>query len=335
MKLGSRALAAALALSAGLAVVAPAAAQNAADRETARALFDEGKTKRDKGDWAGALEAFKGADAIMKVPTTKLAVARAYAALGKLTEARDAALQVSLIPVAAGETQAFTDARTASAQLATELGGRIPSVAITLVGAPPDDETQVTVDDVLIPPAALKAPRRVNPGKHVVVASLRGGDVRAEVELAEKETKPVSLDVTQLAKRPKPVAVKPTADQPAGTRGEAPGKGSRSPLLWVGLAVTGVGLGVGATAGVISMGHTSDLDAQCRDGRCPPGAHTSLDDAKQWATISTIGFAAAGAGLALAGVGLALGRSGGPQKGSAPHVETVVTAGGAALRGSF
>ena len=54
-----------------------ASAQSEADKDTARKLFDEGKTRRDRGDIAGALESFKGADAVMNVPTTKLAVARA------------------------------------------------------------------------------------------------------------------------------------------------------------------------------------------------------------------------------------------------------------------
>src|SRR5947207_9657736 len=62
---------AAFVLALSLAVASPAlAAPSAADRETARALVVEGKQRRDKGDLPGALESFKAADAIMRVPTT-------------------------------------------------------------------------------------------------------------------------------------------------------------------------------------------------------------------------------------------------------------------------
>src|SRR5690606_23504734 len=57
-----------------LAVSAPirASAQqpSLADRETARALMDEGDRKRDSGDLAGALKSYEAADALMRVPTT-------------------------------------------------------------------------------------------------------------------------------------------------------------------------------------------------------------------------------------------------------------------------
>ncbi len=323
-----------LVLAAALSVAAPAAAQTAAEKETARTLFEKGKKQRDKGDLNGALESFKGADAIMKVPTTKLAVARTYASLGKLTEARDAALQVALIPVASKEPQPFTDARTSAKQLADELAGKIPQITITLVGAPKTGETKVTVDGESVPNEALAAPWKVNPGKHVLVASLRGGEVQAEANVAEKESKAVSLDVTELAKRPDPNAPpvaeqkeKPLTEPPAD---EKPGK--RSVLVWIGLGVAVVGVGVGTTAGILSMGKKSDLDSLCRDGKCPPNAHDTLDSANTLATISTIGFIGAGVGLALTGVGFALGRSA-PKKGSIV-VQPVVGLGGGGFVGA-
>ena len=43
---------------------------SAADKETARALMNEGRTDRDKGDLKAAVKAFAAADALMHVPTT-------------------------------------------------------------------------------------------------------------------------------------------------------------------------------------------------------------------------------------------------------------------------
>src|SRR5262249_24869184 len=129
----------AVALAIALAIASPAAAQTAAEKETARTLFESGKKQRDKGDLNGALDSFKAADAIMKVPTTKLAVARTYAALGNLTEARATALEVALIPVAPKEPAPFTDARASATKLADDLAGKIPQITFTLVGAPKTD----------------------------------------------------------------------------------------------------------------------------------------------------------------------------------------------------
>lgn len=327
MKRGSSALLVAVLV---LAVSPSALAQSAADKESARLAFEQGKTKRSKGDWAGALEAFKAADAIMRVPTTKLAIARASLALGKLVDARDAALAVALIPVEPREAKAFTDARRSAAELARELEPRVPTMTIELVGAPSTDETEVTVDGVAVPKIAIRTPRRVDPGKHVLVASLRGGEVTAEIDIAENDKRSVALDVTELAKRPLPglVVEKVAPERPA----EPPPKSGKSPLLWVGLGVAVIGAGVGATAGLLSMSHKSDVDAQCRDGKCPPAAYDALDEAKSWATISTVGFAAAGAGVVLAGIGLFIKTD---ASNKSARVAPLVTAGGAGLQGSF
>src|SRR4051812_4105205 len=139
---------------------APVFAQSAEDRETARTLFEDGKKKRDAGNKEGALESFKAADALMGVPTTRLAMARAYLAVGKLVEARDAAVRVAQIPVEKKEPAPFTDARVASAQLADDLAKRIPTVTFNMVGVPSDDEATVTLDGVVVPSAALTASRK-------------------------------------------------------------------------------------------------------------------------------------------------------------------------------
>src|SRR5262245_601390 len=94
MKRGSRLLASFLVLSLGL-MASLAYAQSPGEREKARKLFEDGKSRRDRGDKGGALQSFQAADKIMAVPTTRLAVARALATLGRLVEAREAALSVA------------------------------------------------------------------------------------------------------------------------------------------------------------------------------------------------------------------------------------------------
>jgi hypothetical protein len=95
------AFAVALVLSSAAAFAAPS------DADKARALMKEGDGLYFSSDYAGALERYRAADAIMKVPTTGLAVARAQAALGKLVEARDQALTVARATGAANEPAIF------------------------------------------------------------------------------------------------------------------------------------------------------------------------------------------------------------------------------------
>ena len=336
MKPASR-IAAALTIAVALAST-PAFAQTAEERETARQQFEDGKKKRDSGDKEGALASFKAADALMNVPTTKLAVARAYLALGRLVEARDAAFRVSQIPVEKKEPQPFADARAASAKLADDLAKRIPSVTLSLTGVPSDDEADITIDGVAVPPAAASAPRKVNPGKHQIVAKLKerdDGTVNKEFTIAEKEEKKIDVDLTELGKKPKKVAVVAPAEPKPTTTIEPPApppEKKTSPLVWIGGGLAIAGAGVGTAFGLMSMSDKATADESCREGKCPPQAHDALDSANQNALISTIGFASAGVGVGVAVVGLFLSTS---SKSQTARVTPFVSASAAGLYGSF
>jgi len=319
--------ASAIALAAG-----PAAAQSPEDRESARRLFEEGKARRDRGDAAGALESFRAADALMDVPTTKLAVARAYAALGKLVEARDAAMAIAQIPAAPIEPTPFIDARTAAAQLATQLAARIPSIAITFHGDPP---ASLAVDGEGVPRDAWSTPRRVNAGKHTVVARRGGREVSAQVTVAEGESASLSLDTSALPAEREPASSAPSEGSAGPSATALPAATSTTrplgPVFWIGAGVGAAGLVAGGIAGGLSLSNKSSADAYCRDGRCPPAAYPSLDAAGTWATVSTIGFVAAGVGAAVAVVGLVLR----PASATPTSAALWIRPGGAALVGSF
>lgn len=307
-----------------------ASAQSADDRETARRLFEQGKSRRDAGDARGALEAFRAADALMNVPTTKLAVARAYVALGRLVEARDAAVAVAYLKAGRAEPQPFVDARAAAARLATELAARIPSLTIALHGPAPQT---LTIDGEPVPRDAWGAPRRLNPGKHAVVARRGAREVKADVVVAERANDTVTLDMPLASgdDEAAPAAAAPASDRPSSVTLGPPPSRPLGPLVWIGGGVAVAGLATGAVAGLISMSNKSDADALCRDGKCPPPAYDALDAANRWATVSTIGFATAGVGLALVAVGLLV-RPEPSRQGSAA---LLVRPGGAGLAGSF
>lgn len=282
---------------------------NAADRETARSLMDEGRTKAQAKDLKGALAAYKAADAIMHVPTTGLAVARTQAALGLLVEARDTALGVTRIPVVGGEPPVIAEGRKAADDLASELSPRIPTLKIG-ISVPAGIKPDVTVDDVTVSYDALVAPRRLNPGHHVVLAKVGTVERKAEVDLVEKDSKTVQLDFPADLKPPV-VAVVPVAGQPAqpGQPAEPTAAKGMSPLVYVGIGVGGAGLLVGLGAGFLSLSKTSSAKDDCRDNQCPPSTHGDLDSATTFAVVSNIGFVVAGAGAITAVVGYFMSRS--------------------------
>ncbi|MBX3201949.1 MAG: hypothetical protein KF894_27685 [Labilithrix sp.] len=275
-----------------LATAGDASAQSLADRETARSLMDEGDKKRDGGDPKGALESYQAADAIMKVPTTGLEVARAQIALGMLLEARETLGAVIRSPAKPGEPAPFVAARKAAEVLDAELPGRIPSILVAVTNAPSGVAPAITVDDDAIPPAAASAPRKVNPGKHVVVVRAGAIERREEVTVAESENKTLTVDLAETAERD---------ESPPGA--PAP-RASAAPkvMMFAGFGLAVVGVGVGAVTGLMSLSRTNDLKDACPNDRCPSDKRSELDDTRSLGNISTIAFIAGGIG---AGVGVA------------------------------
>jgi hypothetical protein len=275
-----------------------AADPSLADKETARSQMDEGDKKRDAGDLKGALKHYETADAIMKVPTTGLEVARAQVALGLLLEARETLGRVIRTPAKANEPVPFVVARKAADALNSDLATRIPSIQVVLTNADPAQPPQITVDGETIPAAASAAPRRVNPGAHVVIVKAGHVEKRNAVTVAERETKTVTVDVKEsLAPPPKETKA-----------AEAPANGSKSSapkvMTYGGFGLAAVGLGLGSVTGLISLSKTSELKDVCPNHRCPAGKQGEIDTVNLLGNISTIAFIASGVGLGVGVVGL-------------------------------
>lgn len=267
------------------------------DRETARSLMDDGDAKRDKGDFKAALKSYEAADAIMHVPTTGLEVARAQVQLGLLLEARETLGRVGRIPPKAGEPAAFTAARKTADGLMAEIGARIPSVTVVVTNAEPGQPTVVVFDNEVVPPAASQAPRKVNPGRHTVVARSGSLEKKQDIDVAERDAKTVTLDL-------KPAAARVDTTDPSTPRSGA------SPLpkilIYGGFGLGAVGVGVGSVTGIMSFSQVSDVKKDCPNDVCPPSRQGDLDSAKSLGTISTIAFIAGGVGVGAGIIGLVL-----------------------------
>lgn len=310
-----------------------------ADKETARALMSTGRQDRTKGDLKGALKAFAAADAIMGVPTTGLEVARSQVALGLLVEARDTALQVTRLPVLAREPAPFKAAREAAQSLSTDLLTRIPSLTVSVTNVPEGATATVTIDGVALSAEAMDAPRKLDPGRHVVVAKAGSAEKTAEIVLAEKDTKSVALDL------PAPEAAATTSDNPAPAPQEEPSSstersGASKAMLIGGFGVAGVGLIVGSITGALSLAKTSSIkgSSACVGNVCNPSEDGDLSSARTMATVSTVSFIAAGVGAVVGVVGIFTGRAKTPantEQTARIWCEPTVGVGVVGLRGGF
>ncbi len=189
---------------AACALASVAHAQSAAEMETARALFKEGKELRAKGDLRGAIEKMQAAHTAARTPITGLELARTHAMLGELIEAREVALDVARIRVAPDESERSAEARAQATRLAEEVRERIPDVTVHVTGAPEGVVPEVLLDRRALPPELVGEPFKVNPGVHVVVVvEPRGGAAsRASVTVAERESQQVTLAYPRPAAEP-------------------------------------------------------------------------------------------------------------------------------------
>ncbi|GAC1545097.1 MAG: hypothetical protein NVS3B10_09260 [Polyangiales bacterium] len=302
-------------------------APSAADLESARELFKEGREARQSGDLKRALERFKAAHAYGQTPVTGLELGRTHIQLGDLVEGREVLLSVARMKVQPDETEKSAAARTEAADLAEEVKKRIPTIAVKLNGVASDSAAQLQIDGSAVPIVGLTGIRKVNPGKHVVVARAGSHEETRNVDLAESKTEDVTIDLSG-------AGAPPLGGGPGARPVEGPESGPKeiSPVTWIGLGVGAVGLGVGTITGVLALGKASKVDKACSSTHCPPSAKSEVDSGRTVATISTIGFAVGGAGLVAAAVGyFVLSKP----KATAAGVTPFITATSVGLDGSF
>jgi hypothetical protein len=267
---------------------------SAEDKETARSLVALGDERMAAKDYAAALKAYQGADAIMGVPTTGIEVARAQVALGLLAEARDLLLRVARFPKDPNEPEAFTKARETAQKLAESLAQRIPSLQVDVVGVSDTDSVEVLVDGERIPNATLGLPRKTNPGEHRISATAPGKPpLETVVRLEEREREVVTIDFARTATT--------TATHPAGPAASGEAQSVLPTVAYASFGVAGVGLLVGAITGGVSLSTASSVKDTCAGDVCPTSSQADADRALTLAHVSTVSLALGGA-AALVGI---------------------------------
>lgn len=272
-----------------------------AERETARTLLLSGRDKKKAGKLKEALADFERANGIMHVPTTALDLGKAQEAMGLLIEARASFLEAARFPATADASAAFRKASKEAKSLAESITPRLSTLTVNVTTT---SSAKVRIDDAEINSSNIGAPLKLNPGKHDVVAVTSTDEKRQSVDLAEGESKTVSLaPAVETEKMPDGPDDKPP---PVGDPKTEKTEKKTSTLVWVGGAIGVVGIGVGAITGLMSLSVRNDLITnQCTNGKdCPRSSFADLDKGQLYGNISTAGFIVGGAGVALMVYGL-------------------------------
>jgi hypothetical protein len=296
---------------------APVYAQDgpsAADRATARRLATEGQVALKKGDFDTAADRFERANDLLAAPTFLVRLARARAGQGRLVEAYEIYRKIIREGVEADKPEAFKRALADAKLEVKAVEPRLAWISVNVVNANPNN-VQVSLNDAVIPSAALGAQRPVDPGSLRVKAKAEGYRTsEVEVQLAEGEHLPaIEMRMVALPKA-EPVAIarkEPIMDENGGEQSSFM---SQSTLGYVTLGVGGAGLVVGGITGLLAYSRHQDLvDTPCavkEANHCwvldptedkQKQAQQTEKEMNTFATISTVSYIAGGA-LAVTGL---------------------------------
>jgi hypothetical protein len=280
---------------------AMASEPSAADKETSRALYAEGMTALDAADFTHAERACGGAYRLVNAPTGALCWGRALEGLGKLVEARDAYLAAAHYPSRPDEPPIFTSARSGAAAAADAVEPRIPTVVLVVSGPSETMPLRLRVDGVEIAPETARLPRKINPGRHVLLVGTEGFLASAVgVTAAEGQMQQVDIQLRPAtAERIGGVSTKLHAGP---TR---PPSSDPSPIAYPALGVGAVGLLVGSVFGVIALSSDKNtLGKECgAPDTCPPSAKNDIETLHSHEVVADLGF---GVGVVAVGLGAVL-----------------------------
>jgi hypothetical protein len=278
---------------------------------TARELYKQGADALDALDAKTAVEKLVAAWALVQTPVIGFDLARAQMAVGHLVEAREAALAVSRLPAVPTETARSTQARTQSQEMADAIAPRIAHLTVKVTGLAPDQDAVIKLDGAIVPREALTVAHQVNPGAHTATIILPDGQKREEtITLAEGAKSELVLETpTPLppTEKPPPLVIAPTTTTAPPPEKQRP----ISPIVWIGVGVTGAGLAIGAIAGAFALSEAGAVRDRCTlviglDHVCSQADAGHLSSASTSATISTVGFIGAGIGVGIIVTGLIL-----------------------------
>jgi hypothetical protein len=286
-----RALFASAAVAFSIVVSLPAHADEAADTATARALGTEGFVLADAGHCSDAVEKLARAERLHHAPTTATRLAECEIETGKLVVGTERLQRVVREVLPPNAHPAFGAAQTHAREVLDRTLPRVPTLRLTVKTPGPRPRLFITIDGETTTDAIVGADRRIDPGPHTIVVSAEGHrPQRVQTTIEEGETKPVAIELVAVPSKSVDKAASAPPDVVTPTR-------SRAPAVAM-FVVGGLGLAAGVVGGINVATKSYALDDACSGYVCPSERDNDIREAKTWATISTVGFVAAGVGLA-------------------------------------
>lgn len=293
-----------------VALLAPATAlANPSPREkaAAEALFQQGAALMAQENFAEACVKFEGSQELDPALGTMLRLADCYDRVGRTASAW--ALFQEAVAKAGASNQ--SEREQIATQRAKDLEARLTRVTLNVPSAARVPGLQLRLNGAVIPEASWNAPLPVDPGLQKVEASAPNhqtwsSNIEAPVGPNERA---VEVPVLEALREEPRSEVAPAAPVAAALPIAPPQSGSA--LRTVGYVTAGVGLAGLAVGGILGY-RAYDLNdqslSQCRasdPNACTPRGKSLRDDARSFATTSTI-VAAAGGVLLAAGVTLVI-----------------------------
>lgn len=273
-----------------LGVASTAHAQESSNKVAAEALFDEGLSLFDRGQYPDACAKFASSQKLEPASGTLLNLGRCYEKMGKTASAWSAFRDAQALARKEGNAKREGFAKTQEAALAKRLS------KMTVVVAQPVPNLEVLRDDAAIDSAVWGSAVPVDPGAHVVVAKAPGKKTwNMRVELSEAQTTVVDI----------PALEDETAAAPARREESAPSSSAKiqggeglPPTRIVAIAAAGAGvvaLGVGTFFGLSAISSSDEAKPHCVLPRpCDDEGRALRDDARSQADVSTVSFIAGG-----------------------------------------
>ncbi len=271
-----RHFASSFALALALALAAPptpaARAQDAAEGDDARTLFQRGQAAYAQGDYDAAISAWERAYGLDPRPLLQFNLSQAFERMGRLQDAVDALALYLERADPQDEHQADARARQAS------LRERIARTSVRIVGGP--EGATILIDDEDRGRTPRPDPMQVTEGSHRIVVRLDGyQDFHSTIVVPAGQVIDVPLDMTRASS----VSREPATSSGGGMDFTVPA------ILW---GVGGAALIAGAVLGGVALGQ-----AESAPSSASPEADTARGLAIGADVLIPVGAAAVVAGL--------------------------------------
>ncbi len=314
-------------------LVAQAAPAQAQAEPSAAVLFEEGQQHMAANELDAACAKFQASEALEARALTALELGLCFERRGMFASAWSAFARAASLAQQAGQEERENLARTKLAAMEQQVA------RLTIAVSASTPTLTVTLNGEVIAEALFGRPLPIDPGIHQLSATAPGRKPwRREVEI-HAERADVTVDVPALdpVAAPAPPSPPPSSPRPRGpkiARAAAPPPVMPSPLAYVGFAVGGVGLMVGAITGIVAIENTRTISDSCTNDLCPANLAGALDDAEVVANVSNVAFGVGGLGVVLGVIGLFVGGEA-PERAAKASLRPVVGPGYAGLEGRF